>query len=88
MKNQLRRLIREAIAHEMNELLKVDAAKIGKLKLALKKNYKNKPDLLKRMLEFITIESVANPYITYNKLVDDLMDFYKEEMNQANTINI
>lgn len=88
MKNQLRRLIREAISYEINELLKVDAAKIAKLKIALKKNYKNKPDLLKRMLEFITIESVANPYLTYNKLVDDLMDYYKEEMKQANTINI
>jgi hypothetical protein len=80
MKDKLRKIIREEVSKQMDEMLKSDIATVEKIKNELIKKYGDDPELVYKIKEFITLEKV-DPGFTVKSLLDRLKIYLNVELS-------
>ena len=71
MKDKLRKIIREEVSKQMDEMLKSDMAVVEKIREELLKKYGDDPELAYKIKEFISMEQI-DPSFTISNLIKKL----------------
>ena len=79
MKSELRKIIREEVTRQMDEMLKSDVAVVEKIKEELLKKYGDNPELAYKIQEFITLEKI-DPGFTIPNLLKNLKIYLGVEL--------